>query len=46
MLKDKVPNAELAEQVASQAVASAQPLSKNAYKVEEVKVLVKRAVMA
>jgi xanthine dehydrogenase YagS FAD-binding subunit len=46
MLKDKVPNAELAEQAAIQAVVSAQPLSKNAYKVEEVKVLVRRAVMA
>jgi len=46
LLKDQVPNAELAEQAGLQAVASAQPLSKNAYKVEEVKVLVKRAVLA
>lgn len=45
LIKGRSITAELAEQAANAAVASAKALSKNSYKVEEARVLVKRAIL-
>lgn len=46
IIKGKPLNAKTAEKAAEAAVASAKPLSMNAYKIEETKILVQRAIMA
>jgi xanthine dehydrogenase YagS FAD-binding subunit len=46
IIKGKPLDAKTAEQAAEAAVAGAKPLSMNAYKIEETKILVQRAIMA
>jgi xanthine dehydrogenase YagS FAD-binding subunit len=46
IVKGKPLNAKTAEEAAEAAVAGAKPLSMNAYKIEQTKILVQRAIMA
>ena len=46
IIKGKPLDAKTAEEAAEAAVASAKPLSMNAYKIEETKILVQRAILA